>query len=58
MIGAYGAWGIKKMHGKESAGVIRSSVLVDAEGIVRHIWPKARSKGHAREVLDHLKQME
>jgi thioredoxin-dependent peroxiredoxin len=57
MIEAYGAWGIKKMYGKESAGVVRSSVLVDAEGIVRHLWPKAKSKGHAQEVLEHLKQM-
>jgi thioredoxin-dependent peroxiredoxin len=57
MIEAYGAWGIKKMYGKESAGVVRSSVLVDADGIVRQIWPKAKSKGHAQEVLDHLKQM-
>ena len=57
MIEAYGAWGIKKMYGKESAGVIRSSVLVDADGIVRHVWPKAKSKGHAQEVLDYLERM-
>lgn len=55
MIEAYGAWGIKKMYGKESAGVLRSSVLIDAEGIVLSLWPKAKSKGHAQEVLDHLR---
>ncbi len=57
MIEAYGAWGVKKMYGKESAGVVRSSVLVDARGIVRRVWPKAKSKGHAREVLDELRGM-
>ena len=51
---AYGAWGIKKMYGKESAGVIRSSVLIDPEGIVRMLWPKAKSSGHAQEVLEAL----
>jgi thioredoxin-dependent peroxiredoxin len=52
---AYGAWGIKKMYGKESAGVIRSSVLIDPEGIVRKVWPKAKSSGHAQEVLNFIK---
>ena len=51
---SYGAWGIKKMYGKESSGVIRSSVLIDPEGIVRMMWPKAKSSGHAKEVLDAL----
>jgi thioredoxin-dependent peroxiredoxin len=51
---AYGAWGIKKMYGKESAGVIRSSVLIDPKGVVRLVWPKAKSSGHAQEVLDAL----
>jgi thioredoxin-dependent peroxiredoxin len=54
MLEAYGAWGIKKMYGKESAGVIRSSVLIDPRGIVRMVWPKAKSSGHAQEVLDAL----
>ena len=52
---AYGAWGIKKMYGKEHAGVIRSSVLVDPNGVVRLTWPSAKSKGHAQQVLDALK---
>jgi thioredoxin-dependent peroxiredoxin len=51
---AYGAWGIKKMYGKESPGVIRSSVLLDSKGVVRMVWPKAKSSGHAQEVLDAL----
>lgn len=54
---AYGAWGIKKMYGKESAGVIRSSVLIDPEGIVRMAWPKAKSSGHALEVLESIKEL-
>jgi thioredoxin-dependent peroxiredoxin len=55
VIEAYGAWGTKKMYGKEYAGVVRSSVLIDPEGVVRRTWPSAKSKGHAQEVLEALK---
>ena len=51
----YGAWGIKTSYGKESAGVIRSSVLIAPDGIVRKAWPKVQSSGHAQEVLDALR---
>ena len=52
----YGAWGKKKMYGKEYEGVIRSTVLIDPEGFVRFAWPKAKTKGHAMEVLNELKK--
>jgi peroxiredoxin Q/BCP len=45
---AYGAWGLKKMYGKEYAGVVRGRVLIDPVGVVRARWPAAKSKGHAR----------
>jgi peroxiredoxin Q/BCP len=51
---AFGAWGIKKLYGKESAGVIRSSVLIDPGSIIRKVWPKAKSSGHAQQVLEAL----
>ncbi len=38
----YGAWGIKKMYGKESYGVVRSTFLIDGEGTIRHVWRKIR----------------
>lgn len=54
---AYGAWGLKKMYGKEYFGVIRSSVLIDPKGIVKFAWPNAKSKGHAREVLERVGEL-
>lgn len=39
---AYGARGTRKMCGKESAGVIRSSVLTDPEGTVRRVMAQGR----------------
>lgn len=52
---SYGAWGMKKLYGKEYAGVIRSTVLIDPYGIIRQTWPKAKTKGHAAEVLEAVK---
>ena len=57
VIEPYGAWGKKKMYGKEFEGVVRSTVLVDPQGVVRAVWPKAPSKGHAAEVLAELRKL-
>ena len=54
---AYGAWGLKKMYGKEYEGVIRSTVLIDPLGVVQQVWPKVKTKGHAAEVLSTLKSL-
>ncbi|MFN3198663.1 MAG: thioredoxin-dependent thiol peroxidase [Bradymonadia bacterium] len=47
----FAAWGEKKLYGKVSIGPIRSTVLIDGEGIVRQHWPKVRVKGHAEDVI-------
>jgi len=57
VIKAYDAWGAKKMYGKEFEGVVRSTVLIDPKGVVRAVWPKASSKGHAAEALAALKRL-
>ncbi len=52
MMSAYGAWGEKVMYGKKVTGIIRSTVVVDANGKVAHHWPKVSVKGHAAAVLE------
>jgi len=54
----YGAWGIKKMYGKEYEGVIRTTYLIDPEGKVAAVWPKVRVKGHVEKVLEKLKELQ
>lgn len=54
---SYQAWGKKKMYGKEYEGVIRSTVVLDPDGLVRLTWPKAKAKGHALEVLTEMKNL-
>ncbi len=51
---AAGAWGVKKMYGKEYDGVIRSTFIVGKDGLVEVAWKKVKVAGHAQEVLDQV----
>ncbi len=51
---AYGAWGKKILYGKETEGVIRSTVLIDEQGRVVKHWPHVKAEGHAAQVLEAL----
>ena len=51
----FGAWGVKKMYGKEFEGIIRSTYLIGPDGKVAKAWPKVKVNGHAQEVLDAAK---
>jgi peroxiredoxin Q/BCP len=53
----YGAWGEKNLYGKITLGVIRSTVLIDPEGKVAHIWPKVKAAGHAAQVRAKLAEL-
>ena len=51
MLEAYGAWGEKSMYGKRFLGILRTTVLVGADGKVAKVWRNVRVDGHADEVL-------
>jgi thioredoxin-dependent peroxiredoxin len=51
MLEAYGAWGEKSMYGKSFLGILRTTVLVGADGKVARVWRNVRVDGHADEVL-------
>ena len=57
VIEAYGAWAEKSMYGKKYMGIERSTVLVDAKGVIAKIWPKVKIAGHAQEVTEALKAL-
>ena len=54
---AYGAWGKKKMYGKEYEGVIRSTFIINPEGEIVKEYKNVRAKGHATKVLEDLKNL-
>ncbi|MBH5397468.1 peroxiredoxin [Bradyrhizobium sp. CNPSo 4010] len=57
MLEAYGAWGEKSMYGKSFLGIIRTTVLVGADGKVARIWRNVRVDGHADEVLEAARSL-
>ena len=54
---AYGVWGEKKMYGKVSMGVIRSTVLIGTDGKVIKHWKRvAKAADHPGKVLEILQK--
>ena len=52
---AFGVIQPKKLYGREFIGIVRSTFLVDPEGMVRAEWRKVKVPGHAGDVLETLK---
>ena len=52
---AYGTWVEKSMYGRRYMGMERATFLVDAKGIIRHVWRKVKVPGHAAAVLEALR---
>jgi thioredoxin-dependent peroxiredoxin len=52
---AYGVWGEKRSDGKAYWGVQRASFVIDSEGRIAHVIPKASPKTHDDEVLAALR---
>jgi peroxiredoxin Q/BCP len=42
----------KNMYGRKVMGIVRSTFLIDGDGVLRKEWRKVRVKGHAEEVLE------
>jgi peroxiredoxin Q/BCP len=51
MLEAYGVWGEKSMYGRTFQGIVRTTVLIDADGRIAKIWRQVKVDGHAEEVL-------
>lgn len=49
---------LKKMYGRETLGIERSTFLIDKEGILRKEWRKVKVKEHAKQVLETVKEFE
>ncbi len=53
-IQAYGVWQEKKLYGKVSMGVVRSTYLINEEGIIEKVMPKVKPDNNAAEILAYL----
>lgn len=50
-IQAYGVWQEKKLYGKTSMGVVRTTFLIDEQGKIIKVMPKVKPDTNAAEVL-------
>lgn len=55
---AYGVWQEKKLYGKVSMGVVRSTYLIDENGVIERAMPKVKPDQNAAEILAYWAQGE
>ena len=53
-IKAYGVWQEKKLYGKVSMGVVRTTFIIDEKGKIQEIMPKVKPDTNASEILAKL----
>lgn len=54
-IEAYGVWQEKKLYGKVSMGVVRSTFVIDENGVIEKVFAKVKPDTNAAEILDYLR---
>jgi len=55
IIKAYGAWGLKKLYGREYEGLIRSTFVIDGKRKIVDIFRKVKTKEHTEQIVKKLK---
>ena len=53
-IQAYGVWQEKKLYGKVSMGVVRTTYIINEQGIIEKVMPKVKPDTNAAEILTLL----
>lgn len=56
VIKAYDVWAEKKLYGKLGFGVVRSTYIIDENGIIEKAMPKVKPDTNAAEILDYLRK--
>ncbi len=55
VLNAYGVWGEKQFMGKKFMGIIRTTFIIDEQGLIEHVIEKVSTKDHARQILKEMK---
>lgn len=50
----YGAWGEKVLYGKRSMGIIRSTFIINADGVIEKVYKKVSTATHGEDILKYL----
>jgi peroxiredoxin Q/BCP len=57
MMQSYGVWQMKKNYGKEYMGIVRTTFIINPEGIVKALWKNVRVKEHVAKVQVELERL-
>ena len=52
---AYGVWAEKKLYGRTYMRVVRTTFVIDENGIIEKVITKVNTKDHAKQILEQLK---
>ncbi|GAB2534280.1 thioredoxin-dependent thiol peroxidase [Gracilibacillus alcaliphilus] len=52
----FGVWQLKKNFGKEYMGIVRSTFIIDKEGVLRKEFRKVQVEGHVDEALNYIRE--
>lgn len=52
---AYGVWQEKNMYGKKTMGIVRTTVVIGKDGVIRKVFPKVSVDGHSAEIQEVLR---
>jgi peroxiredoxin Q/BCP len=51
----YGVWKEKSMYGRKFMGIVRTTIIIDEQGKITHVFPKVKVDGHTEEILNALR---
>ena len=58
MMQEYGVWQLKKNYGKEYMGIVRTTLIIDPDGVVKALFEKVRVKEHVAKVQAELTKLQ
>ena len=54
---SYGVWQEKEKNGENKMGIVRSTFIINKEGVLQDVMYAVSADGHALEVLEKIKQI-
>ena len=58
VIKAYDVWKEKKLYGKSALGVVRTTYVIDENGMIEEVMPKVKTDTNAADVLNYLRKQQ
>jgi len=54
---SYGVWQEKEKNGEKKMGIVRSSFIINKDGVLQDVMYAVKADGHAREILEKIRQI-